>query len=163
MRGRFASFATVGSLGFILQLGALALLTAAGWPYLVAAAIAVELAALHNFCWHERWTWCDRALPRRTVGRRLFDYHLTTASIAVAGNVVLTGAIVEISGAPPLLANVAAVAILAMVSFRVADRWVYVDRPEKRPQSLSGWTRMPAAARPSRSRAPRTPAPGVSL
>ena len=138
MRGRFASFATVGSLGFILQLGALAFLTAAGWPYLVAAAIAVELAALHNFCWHERWTWCDRVLPRCRVGRRLLDYHLTTASIAVAGNVVLTGAIVEISGAPPLLANVAAVAILAMVSFRVADRWVYVDAPKKRP-SVVDW------------------------
>ena len=126
MTGRFARFATVGAIGFVLQLAALALMMAAGWPYLLAAAIAVELAALHNFYWHERWTWCDRGLPQRTFGRRLFDYHLTTASIAVAGNVVLTGAIVEFFGARPLLANVAVVALLAAANFGVADRWVFV-------------------------------------
>ena len=126
MTGRFARFATVGAIGFVLQLAALALMTAAGWPYLLAAAIAVELAAFHNFCWHERWTWCDRALPQRTAARRLVDYHLTTGSIAVAGNVVLTGAIVEFFGAQPLLANVAAVAVLAAANFGVADRWVFV-------------------------------------
>ena len=54
MSDRFARFATVGALGFVLQLTALALLAAAGLPYLLAAAIAVELAALHNFWWHER-------------------------------------------------------------------------------------------------------------
>jgi putative flippase GtrA len=123
---RVARFATVGAFGFILQLGALALSTAAGYPYLLAAAIAVELAALHNFYWHERWTWSDRVLPQRTVGRPLIDYHLTTVLIAVAGNVTLTGAIVEIFGAPPVLANVAAVAVLAAASFALADRYVFV-------------------------------------
>lgn len=188
MTARFARFAAVGAIGLVLQLAALALFTAMGWPYVMAAAIAVELAALHNFYWHQRWTWCDRALPQRTVGRRLVDYHLTTASIAVAGNVVLTGAIVEFFGARPLLANVAAVAVLAAANFGVADRWVFVlpegHSPLGLPHTLSraltrsavhlcergpanhsrsGWTRMPAAFKPSRSRPPRAPAPGVSL
>jgi putative flippase GtrA len=135
MRGRFARFATVGALGFVLQLAAIAFLTTAGWPYLPAAAIAVELAAVHNFCWHERWTWRDRAMPRRAVGRRLADYHLTTVSSAVAGNVMLTGAFVEVFGAPPLLANVAAVCILACAGFAVADRWVFRPTPSSRPRS----------------------------
>jgi putative flippase GtrA len=160
MTRRFARFATVASLGFVIQLVALALFTAMGWPYVLAAAIAVELAALHNFCWHQRWTWRDRALPRRTIGRRLVDYHLTTASFAVAGNVMLTAAIVELFGAPAVLANAGAVAILAAVSFAVADRWVF--RPGKT-HSPSGLTRMPASVNPSRSRRPRAPAPGVSL
>jgi dolichol-phosphate mannosyltransferase len=125
MSVRFGRFAIVGALGFVIQLATLTFLTAAGWPYLLAAAIAVEFAALHNFLWHERWTWRDRALPRRTVGQRLVDYHLTTASIAIAGNVLLTGAIVEVFGAPPILANVGAVAIQASASFAVADRWVF--------------------------------------
>ena len=30
--------------------------------YLVATAFAVESAIIHNFFWHERWTWRDRKL-----------------------------------------------------------------------------------------------------
>ena len=151
MTHRFARFATVGAFGFVLQLAALALLTAAGCPYLLAAAIAVELAALHNFWWHESWTWSDRALPQRTVGRRLVEYHLTTVSIAVAGNVMLTGVIVEIFGAPPVPANVAAVAVMAAASFGVADRWVFVlsegHSPLGLPHTLSRAPRAPARSR----------------
>ena len=117
MTGRLARFVTVGGIGFVLQLAALALFTAAGWPYLFAAAGAVEMASLHNFCWHERWTWGDRSLSHRRLFRRLVDYHLTTAAIAVAGNVIVTGTIVELFSAPPVLANIAAVAVLAAVQF----------------------------------------------
>ena len=34
--------------------------TSLGLHYLVAAMLAIELAALHNFVWHLRWTWGDR-------------------------------------------------------------------------------------------------------
>ena len=164
MTGRFARFVTVAGIGFVLQLAALALFRAAGWHYLVATATAVELTALHNFCWHERWTWCDRTLSHRTVGRRLVHYHLTTASISVAGNVILTGAFVEVFGAHPVLATIAGVAVLAAVNFTVADRWVFAHRGgELVVQPPSGCTRIPDAFRPSRSRTARTPAPGVSL
>ena len=29
--------------------------------YLVATALAVETAVIHNFLWHERFTWADRS------------------------------------------------------------------------------------------------------
>ena len=59
--------------------------SSARWPcwftarlhYLVATAIAVEAAVLHNFCWHQRWTWRDRrAASRTTAVRRLGRFHL---------------------------------------------------------------------------------------
>ena len=50
----------MGLIGFALQLGVLALLLRLGLHYLAATALAVELAVLHNFAWHERWTWRDR-------------------------------------------------------------------------------------------------------
>jgi len=54
---RLAPFTAVGVLGFVVQLGALHALTAyAGWPWLAATLVSVELAVLHNFLWHERWT-----------------------------------------------------------------------------------------------------------
>ena len=65
---RVGPFMAVGALGFALQIAALALFTAAGWPLIAAIAAAVEVAILHNFCWHERWTWRDRAAARRLAG-----------------------------------------------------------------------------------------------
>ena len=59
---RWITFNAVGSMGFGLQL--LTLMALTDWAhvhYLVSTAIAVEVAVLHNFVWHERWTWSDRA------------------------------------------------------------------------------------------------------
>jgi putative flippase GtrA len=65
---RLTRFMTVGALGFAVQIAAFVILTAvAGWPWLPATIVAVELAVVHNFLWHDRWTWRDRSdLPRRT-------------------------------------------------------------------------------------------------
>ena len=57
---RWCKFSLVGAIGIVVQLGALALLTAAGMHYLVATALAVETAVLHNFAWHQNFTWSDR-------------------------------------------------------------------------------------------------------
>jgi putative flippase GtrA len=59
--GRWLKFHTVGAMGIVVQLSVLSAFV--GWlniDYLVATALAVEAAILHNFVWHERWTWMDR-------------------------------------------------------------------------------------------------------
>jgi len=85
-----SKFVIVGCLGFVLQLLTLSALTSlAGWPWLPATAAAVEAAVLHNFCWHERWTWSDRrAASTRHVYQRLGYFQLTNGLISVAGNLV---------------------------------------------------------------------------
>ena len=62
-------------------MGAMALLTAVGWPYAPAAAAAVELAVLNNFFWHERWTWRDRTLLRGRTARLVQLPHLQRAHV----------------------------------------------------------------------------------
>ena len=58
---RWIRFNGVGALGSGLQLALVALLVrAAGVHYLWATAAGIEAAVLHNFCWHECWTWRDR-------------------------------------------------------------------------------------------------------
>jgi putative flippase GtrA len=42
--------------------------TGLGLDYLVATALAVEAAVVHNFLWHQRFTWIDR--PPRELGER---------------------------------------------------------------------------------------------
>ncbi len=122
--GRANAFALVGAIGFALQMGAMAVLTAAGWPYVPAAVVAVELAVVNNFVWHERWTWRDRIRPEgRTM--RLLRFHLSNGLTSVAGSVMFTALLVEWAGMTVLLANAVAVVLTATANYVAADRWVF--------------------------------------
>jgi putative flippase GtrA len=96
---RWIRFNGVGALGSGLQLAVVALLVrAAGVHYLWATAAGIEAAVLHNFCWHERWTWAERRAGRGTaVARRLVRFHAANAVISLAGSLMLT----RVPRAPP--------------------------------------------------------------
>jgi putative flippase GtrA len=65
---RWLKFNFVGGIGIGVQFGALFLLNSVlHVHYLVAAVIAVELAVVHNFIWHERFTWADRTMTARSA------------------------------------------------------------------------------------------------
>jgi putative flippase GtrA len=68
-------FNTVGLIGIGVQLFVLALLKSGlGMNYLLATTIAVEIAVIHNFIWHERWTWSGGP------GRKQHDLTLKVSS-----------------------------------------------------------------------------------
>src|SRR5688572_32656940 len=110
---RWIRFNGVGALGSGLQLAVVALLVrAAGVHYLWATAIGIEAAVLHNFCWHERWTWRDRRTGTHTgLAARLLRFHAANAFISLAGSLVLTRLVTGSLGADPIAANI--VSILA--------------------------------------------------
>jgi len=61
---RWCKFNLVGGMGIVVQFAALFLLKGAlHFNYLLATAIAVEAAVVHNFVWHEQFTWVDRLPP----------------------------------------------------------------------------------------------------
>jgi len=58
---RWCKFNFVGGIGIGVQFAALFLLKSVlHFNYLFATAIAVEAAVVHNFVWHEQFTWVDR-------------------------------------------------------------------------------------------------------
>lgn len=122
---RFLKFNGVGIVGFALQLGLLALLLRLGLHYLAATALAVELTVLHNFAWHERWTWRDRAAGTGGRWRRLWRFHAANGLISLAGNLVLMRVFVGLLGMPPVPANLLAVLTCALVNFAASDRFVF--------------------------------------
>ena len=125
LRSRVGRFAFVGLGGLVVQVIVLELLTRlAALDYRIAAILAVEAAVLHNFVWHERWTW---QVPQRAGGRmtRAARFHAATALLSIVGNVVLMSLFVEVLGWPVLPANLAAVAILGIANFRAANDWVF--------------------------------------
>jgi len=63
---RWCKFNLVGGIGIGVQFAALFLLkTVLHFHYLGATAIAVEAAVVHNFVWHEQFTWVDRTKSDR--------------------------------------------------------------------------------------------------
>ena len=124
---RRLAFVTVGTLGLGVQLSVLHLLTSwSGLDYRAGTILAVEVALLHNFLWHERWTWADRITPfRGAVGRRLARFHLANGLISIAGNVLLTTVLVTVFALHYLAANLLAVAGCVVLNFLAADRLVF--------------------------------------
>ena len=118
-------FNVVGLLGFALQSAALFMLTHTAYSisYLAATAVAVELAVLNNFVWHQRWTWSDRPSPtKRETWRRLARFNITTGLVSLIGNLVLMGILVGRFGLPITGANVITVVACSFLSFFLADR-----------------------------------------
>lgn len=124
---RAAKYYGVGAGGTLVQLASLlALRELAGMDYLAATALAVEASLLHNFAWHERFTWRDRrSRSAAEVAGRLGRFNLTTGAMSIAGNVVVMRALVGGFQVPYLAANVAAIGACGVLNFLVSDRWVF--------------------------------------
>jgi putative flippase GtrA len=121
-------FNVVGVLGFALQAGALFALTHNSHPisYLTATVLAVELAILNNFFWHQLWTWRDR--PSSTVNetlRRLAKFNLTTGLVSIGGNLIFMSILVGRLGVAIVLANLISVLVCSLLNFILADRLAF--------------------------------------
>ncbi len=118
-------FNVVGAGGFALQSGALFVLTHTTLhvTYPVATALAVELAVLHNFVWHQRWTWKDR--PAATMLEslcRLAKFNVTNGLVSLVGNVAFMAILVGRLGLPIAGANLISVGVCSICNFVLADR-----------------------------------------
>jgi putative flippase GtrA len=121
---RWLKFNTVGVGGAVVQLCALWMLQHfTSIPSILAVTIAVEIAILHNFVWHEAWTW--RGKPVEDRGRRLLRFHLGNGFVSIVSNVVLTYLYKEVAGLPLIAANFAAILTAALLNFWVAHAWVF--------------------------------------
>ena len=125
--GRFGRFILVGLLGAALQV-LLILVFTKRFKFFGAFAtpVAVEITIVHNFIWHECFTWSGRGHNgSRQVARRLWRFHAGNGLISLAGNTILMYGLVECLEVPIVPATLAAIASLAFVNFLVADRWVF--------------------------------------
>lgn len=124
---RWVKFNLVGAIGIGVQLGMLALLSSGlHLNYMLVTALAVEAAVLHNFVWHEHFTWADRP-SRRLRGSlvRLARFNLTTGAVSILGNLLLMRSLVGQRHLPLLLANAISIAGCSLVNFLVSEYWVF--------------------------------------
>jgi putative flippase GtrA len=119
-------FNAVGIIGVVVQLVILAVLkTGFGWSVQVATVIAVELTVLHNFVWHERWTWAYRELGIGGIPKRLLRFNISNGLISIVGNLVLMEALAVRLHLHYMLANILAIITCSLANYFVSDKLVF--------------------------------------
>jgi len=124
---RWLKFNAVGGIGIVVQVVALAFLRSVlHLDYLLATALAVETAVVHNFLWHERFTWRDRpaARPLQSVAR-LAKFNATNGAVSLAGNLLIMEVLVGQLHMNYGVANLIAVATCSLVNFLLSDCLVF--------------------------------------
>jgi len=130
---RWCKFNFVGGIGIGVQFGALFLLKSIlHFDYLFATAIAVEAAVVHNFVWHEQFTWVDRTKSGGPFGTRwrrslprLLRFNLTNGAVSILGNLALMKVMVGQGHMNYLLANGIAITLCSLANFLVSETWVF--------------------------------------
>jgi putative flippase GtrA len=126
---RWLKFHAVGVIGVVVQLAALAFCKSVlGLHYMTATALAVEAAVLHNFCWHERWTWVERT--RQSPGvillmGRLLRFNVTSGLLSIVSNLVLMKLFVGHFRLHYLVANALAIATASLANFLLSELLVF--------------------------------------
>jgi putative flippase GtrA len=133
---RWCKFNLVGGIGIFVQFAALFFLRSVmHFHYLAATAIAVEAAVVHNFVWHEQFTWVDRTKAGRLKSDRgeswrrslprLLRFNLSNGAVSILGNLALMKVMVGQGHMNYLLANAIAITLCSLANFLVSETWVF--------------------------------------
>jgi len=127
---RWWKFNFVGGIGILVQFVALFLLKGIlHFNYLAATALAVEAAVVHNFVWHEQFTWADRVQPSWGASLpRFVRFNLTTGAVSILGNLALMKVMAGFGHMNYLLANAIAIALCSLANFLVSEEWVFEEQ-----------------------------------
>ncbi len=127
---RWLAFNGVGLLGVGVQVGLLGFLVhGLHVHYLLATTIAVETAVLHNFVWHQRWTWRDRPSGSPgAVAARLLRFHVLNGSVSLVGNLAIMKILSGTFAMEPVAANAVAIAACSTLNFLASEALVFKTR-----------------------------------
>ncbi|MGA7081308.1 MAG: GtrA family protein [Terriglobales bacterium] len=124
---RWVKFNFVGGIGIGVQLAALSIFRS--WlrlDYLLATGIAVEMAVIHNFLWHERFTWADRPAGRlRRSLVRFVKFNASNGAVSIAVNLGLMRLLVGEAKWNYVASNVLAIVVCSLANFLLGERFVF--------------------------------------
>ncbi|MBI4496564.1 MAG: GtrA family protein [Chloroflexi bacterium] len=125
-------FSVVGAVGVAVNTVALYIFYGlAGLPLIIAAALAIETAIIHNFWWNDSWTFGQG----QRAGR--WPRFLKFNAVSLGGLGIATGTLwllVTLGGVYYLVANLAGVGLATLWNFGVNLAWTWGRRPEAEPE-----------------------------
>jgi putative flippase GtrA len=122
---RWCKFNLVGAMGMVVQLSALALFNRCfRGHYLLATTAALELTLVHNFRWHQRYTWPERRDETSWL-RQLVRFQLSNGVVSLLGNLVMMRLLVHGFGLPVLVANGIAILGCSAANFGLGEGWAF--------------------------------------
>jgi putative flippase GtrA len=131
LAGRWLKFNAVGVMGIVVQFACFGLLfSLLQVNYMAATAWAVEAAVLHNFVWHEGFTWKDRvggkagSMPRQ-IALRLLRFHAGNGLVSILGNLALMRALAGGMHLNRYLATGISIAACSLLNFAVSEWLVF--------------------------------------
>jgi dolichol-phosphate mannosyltransferase len=94
--------------------------------YLVATLIAVQCSLIHNFFWHQRWTWKNSvSTGRREAFQRFLRFNSTSGTISMMGNLGFTSILVQAVHLPYLVCNILAIGGCNILNFLLANNFAF--------------------------------------
>jgi putative flippase GtrA len=127
---RWSRFNGVGLVGVAVQIAVLGVLVdLLSVDFRIATPVAVAAAVAHNFVWHYRWTWADRAAAPGPL--MLFvRFAAGNGVVSMFGNIALMELLVGSAGVAVIPANLIAIAACGLANYWWADRLVFRPSPE---------------------------------
>ena len=99
----------------------------ARWHYLAAAPAAMQLSVVHNFLWHDRWTFTDRRGDEHWLAR--FGHYELSTLAGLAVNWIVLAALVGWMRWPLLPANLLGILAGTVLNFTVSKLWTWKRQP----------------------------------
>ena len=124
---KWLRFNAIGTMGVGVQLLLLFLLTRLFHiHYMVATLLAVQCAIIHNFFWHQRWTWKENATQSKMDAlRRFVKFNTSSGTVSLVGNVGVTAALVQMVHLPLMICNILAIGACNIANFLFAHNLVF--------------------------------------
>jgi len=130
---RIGRWGLVGASGLVVNSIAMAAITAAGVPYLLAAVAATEVSTTWNFVGSEWWAFSGLGSKGRF--RRFMAFFLmNNAALAVRGPVIWV--LTEVGHLHPTVSNALSLVVVMAVRFAVADNLIW-ERQRRTNQAVS--------------------------
>jgi GtrA-like protein len=81
---------------------------------------------VHNFLWHQRWTWRDRpSASSRQAAVRFWRFHALNGFVSLAGNLAIARLLTGEFHADPLASNITAIIVCSMLNFAASELLVF--------------------------------------
>jgi putative flippase GtrA len=81
---------------------------------------------IHNFLWHERFTWADRPAARPVQSLvRLVKFNASNGAVSIGGNLLVMRLLVGELRVNYAVSNLVAIVVCSLANFLLGDRFVF--------------------------------------